>query len=197
MARKLSCLLGGVLCALWLAGCGYQFAAAGTGFPKDAKTIYVARFSNASRFTGVNDQFMRYVKDQIADHKRLQLVDNPKHADLVLTGEILRVDTRPVGFNGAMEANLYQQYMVVQAQLRDTHTKQVLWSNVMNSFNQFPTVSSTVITTSPVFLQQNLRSQDIANLPDLQVAQTQQAFSSQQMMTDMAKELYASMSEGF
>jgi Lipopolysaccharide-assembly len=197
LARKLSWLLGCMLGAMCLAGCGYQFAAAGTGFPKNAKTIYVARFSNTSRFTGVNDKFMRYLKDEIADHKRLQLVDSPKQADLVLTGDILSVDTRPTGFNNAMEASLYQQDMVVQAQLRDRHTKQVLWSNVMNSFDQFPTVSSTVITTSPTFLQQNLRSQDIASMPDLQVAQTQQAASTQQMMTDMARELYASMSEGF
>lgn len=182
---------------MWLAGCGYHFAASGSGLPSDSKTIYVARFGNNSRFTGVNDEFMRYVKDEIAEHKRLQLVDDPKQADLVLTGSVLRVDTMPVGFNGAMEASIYQQFMVVQAQLRDRKTKQVLWSNVLNSFDQFPTVSSTVVTTSPEFLQQNMRSQDIANLPDLQVARTQQGFSSQQMMTHMAKEIYASMSEGF
>jgi hypothetical protein len=186
-----------MLGALWLAGCGYQFAASGSGLPKDSKTIYVAHFSNISRFTGVNDEFMRYLKDEVAEHKRLQLVDDPKQADLVLSGSILRVDTMPVGFNGALEASIYQQFMVVQAQLSDRKTKQVLWSNVINSYDQFPTVSSTVITTSPEFLQQNMRSQDIANLPDLQVAQTQQGFSRQQMMTHMAKEIYASMSEGF
>jgi hypothetical protein len=197
LARTASCALGWMVGVLWLAGCGYQFAASGSGLPKDAKTIYVAHFGNSSRFTGVNDDFMRYIKDEIAEHKRLQLVDDPKQADLVLTGQVLRVDTLPVGYNGALEASLYQQFMVVQAQLKDRHTNQVLWSNVVNSFDQFPTVSSTVITTSPEFLQQNLRSQDIANLPDLQVAQTQQAFSSQQMMTRLAQEIYASMSEGF
>ena len=57
---------------LLLAGCGYHFASSGSGLPQDSKTIYVARFSNTSRFTGYNDQFMRYMKDQIAEHKRLQ-----------------------------------------------------------------------------------------------------------------------------
>ncbi len=197
MAKRVSCALGWMVGLMWLAGCGYHFAASGSGLPKDSKTIYVARFGNNSRFTGVNDEFMRYVKDEVAEHKRLQLVDDPKQADLVLSGSILRVDTMPVGFNGAMEASMYQQFMVVQAQLKDRRTKQVLWSNVLNSFDQFPTVSSTVVTTSPEFLQQNMRSQDIANLPDLQVAQTQQGFSKQQMMTHMAQEIYASMSEGF
>jgi len=187
-------LLGGLL---MLAGCGYHFASSGTGLPQDAKTIYVARFSNGSRFTGVNDQFMRYLKDQIAEHKRLQLVDDPKQADLVLSGQILRVDTAPVGFNSVSETSIYQQYMVVHAQLQDRHTDKMLWNNVLSSIDQFPTVSSTVITTSPEFLQQNLRSQDIANMPDLQVAQTQQAASSSQMMTRMAQSIYSAMSEGF
>jgi hypothetical protein len=87
--------------------------------------------------------------------------------------------------------------MVVRAQLQDRHTDKVLWSNVLSSIDQFPVVSSTVVTTSPQFLQQNLRSQDIANLPDIQVAQTQQAASSTQMMTKMAQNIYSAMSEGF
>lgn len=187
-------MLGVLLVA---SGCGYHFASAGSGLPQDAKTIYVARFSNTSRFTGYNDQFMRYMKDQIAEHKRLQLVDEPGQADLVLTGQILRVETTPAGFNGVSEASIYQQYMVVRAQLEDRHTDKVLWANVLSSIDQFPTVSSTVVTTSPEFLQQNLRSQDIANLPDIQVAQTQQAASSTQMMTKMAQSIYSAMSEGF
>ncbi len=187
-------MLGVLLLA---SGCGYHFASAGSGLPQDAKTIYVARFSNTSRFTGYNDQFMRYMKDQIAEHKRLQLVDEPAQADLLLTGQILRVETTPAGFNGVSEASIYQQYMVVRAQLEDRHTDKVLWANVLSSIDQFPTVSSTVVTTSPEFLQQNLRSQDIANLPDIQVAQTQQAASSTQMMTKMAQSIYSAMSEGF
>ena len=84
-----------------------------------------------------------------------------------------------------------------RAQLQDRHTDKVIWANVLNSIEQFPTVSSTVVTTSPEFLQQNLRSQDIANLPDIQVAQTQQAASSTLMMTKMAQNIYSAMSEGF
>jgi outer membrane lipopolysaccharide assembly protein LptE/RlpB len=186
-----------MLSALLLAGCGYHFASSGVGLPQDAKTIYVSRFTNISRFTGVNDQFMRYLKDQIAEHKRLLVVDEPSQADLVLSGQILRVDTSPVGFNGVSEASIYQQFIVVRAELQDRHTNKVLWANVLSSIDQFPVVSSTVVTTSPQFLQQNLRSQDIANLPDIQVAQTQQAASTTQMMTKMAQNIYSAMSEGF
>ncbi len=197
LTKAIRAWFAAMLSAMLLAGCGYQFASAGSGLPQNAKTIYVARFSNTSRFTGYNDQFMRYLKDEVAEHKRLQLVDEPSQADLVLSGQILRVDTAPVGFNGVSEASIYQQFMVVRAQLEDRHTDKVLWANVLSSIDQFPTVSSTVVTTSPEFLQQNLRSQDIANMPDIQVAQTQQAFSTSQMMTKMAQNIYSAMSEGF
>ena len=196
MAAKV-CFAAALGALLLLAGCGYHFASAGSGLPQDSKTIYVARFSNTSRFTGFDGVFMRYMKDQIAEHKRLQIVEEPAQADLVLSGQILRVNTAAVGFNGVSEASIYQQFMVVRAQLQDRRTDKVLWSNVPSSIDQFPTVSQTVVTTSPEFLQQNLRSQDIANLPNIQVAQTQQAASSTQMMTRMAQNIYSAMSEGF
>ena len=59
------------------------------GLPPQAKTIYVATFGNHTRFTGLNDEFMRYMKDEIANHKRLTVVDSPDGADLVLSGEVL------------------------------------------------------------------------------------------------------------
>jgi len=46
-------------------------------------------------------------------------------------------------------------------------------------------------------VQQNLRSRDIANMQDIQVAQTQAASSKEQAMQSLAQLLYSSMSEGF
>jgi hypothetical protein len=58
-------------------------------------------------------------------------------------------------------------------------------------------VSEAAVTTSPYFVQQNLRSQNIATMQDLQVAQTQQATSKEEAMQTLAQNLYSSMSEGF
>jgi hypothetical protein len=179
-------------------GCGYHFAAEGSGLPAQAKTIYVERFGNKSRFTGINDEFMRYLRDEIADHKRLELVDSASQADLVLRGDILFSGTQPISFNSVNEPTQYDQTISADATLTDTHSRQVLWSSHgVTATQHYSYVSQTVVTTSPIFLQQNLRSQDIAALPDIQVAQTQSASSKQQMMTELAQNLYASMSEGF
>ena len=180
------------------AGCGYHFAAEGSGLPPAAKSIYVAKFANRSRYTGINDEFMRYLDDEIADRKRLALVDNAADADLVLTGEIVFADQVPAAFNSASEPTIFSQSISADATLIDTHTHKVIWSTRgVSSTEQAPVVDQSVITTSPIFLQQNLRSQDIANLTDIQVAQTQNSASEEQMMQTLATNLYASMSEGF
>ena len=187
------------LLAIVAGGCGYHLAASGSGLPAQAKTIYVEKFTNRSRFTGLNDELMRYLKDEIADHKRLEVVDSPTAADLVLNGEVVSVsDTMPISANAVGEPTQYSESISANAALSDTRTHKVLWSSRgITGGQSYAVVSSTVVTTSPIFLRQNLRSQDIAQLPDAQLAQTQRSFSRGRMMEELAQNLYASMSEGF
>lgn len=188
----------GVL-AIVAGGCGYHLAASGSGLPAQAKTIYVEKFTNRSSYTGLNDEFMRYLKDEIADHKRLEVVDSPADADLVLNGEVVFIsDTIPLSANAVGEPTQYSESISANAALTDTHSKKVLWSSHgITGGQSYSSVASTVVTTSPIFLQQNLRSQDIARLPDIQLAQTQRGASRGQMLEQLAQNLYASMSEGF
>jgi hypothetical protein len=181
-----------------LAGCGYHFGAEGSGLPSQAKTIYVEKFTNKSRYTAMNDQFMRCLKDEIAQHKRLELVDNRGQADLVLSGELLYVTTVAQATNSVSEPIQYSQTLNANAQLTDEHTRQVIWSTSgLNANQQYAVVSSAVVTTSPVILQQNMRSQDFANLPDIQLAKTQYNFTREQSLENLAHSIYVSMSEGF
>ena len=184
--------------AMLAAGCGYRFAASGSGLPPSAKTIYVQPFGNRTRFTGINDEFMRHLKDEIADHSRLTLVDDPGAADLVLSGDILYVESLPASANPVSEPTSYTESISANATLADAHSHQVIWTSSGFSANEnVPVVASTVVTTSPVFLQQNMRSQDIAQLPDIQVAQTQRVATRDNMMDQLAENLYSSMAEGF
>jgi Lipopolysaccharide-assembly len=184
--------------AIVASGCGYHFAAEGSGLPPQAKTIYVEKFGNRTSQTGINDEFMRFVEDEIANHKRLALVDSESEADLILSGEIVFVDSLPTAFNSANEPLSYTQTISADASLIDAHDHKVIWaSRGLSSSENAPVVGESVVTTSPYFVQQNLRSQDIAKMQDIQVAQTQEASSKQQAMETLAQNLYASMSEGF
>lgn len=190
--------LGLVSLIATLAACGYHFGAGGSGLPPQAKTIYVEKFGNQSRYTGLDDQFDRYLKDEIAQHKRLQLVDDRGQADLVLSGEFFYHTTLAAATNAVSEPIDYTQTLNANAQLTDQHTKQVIWKSTgLSATDTYAIVANSVVTTSPEFLQQNLRSQDIANLPDIQLAKTQSDFSQSQMLQSLAQNVYVSMSEGF
>jgi Lipopolysaccharide-assembly len=181
-----------------VSGCGYHFAAEGSGLPPQAKSIYVEKFGNRTRHTGINDEFMRFVEDEIANHKRLALVDSASEADLVLSGDIVYADALPVAFNSASEPTIYTQTISADAKLIDNHDHKLVWATRgISSSQQTPVVGEAVVTTSPYFVQQNLRSRDIAGMQDIQVAQSQQASSQQQAMETLAQNLYSSMSEGF
>jgi hypothetical protein len=190
--------LGFLALAAAITGCGYHFGAEGSGLPPTAKTIYVERFTNRSRYNGLQDQFDRYLKDEIAQHKRLQLVDDKAEADLVLSGEFFYVNSLVVATNGVDEPVQSTETLNANAELVDQRTKQVIWrSTGLSATDTYAQVSSAAITTSPEFLQQNLRAQDISNMPDIQVAKTQADFSRQQNLQNLAQSVYVSMSEGF
>jgi hypothetical protein len=181
-----------------LSGCGYHFAGSGDALPSSAQTIYVQQFSNRTRVTGINDEFMRYLKDEIALHRRLKLVDNPADADLELTGYVRYAATTPVNFNSVLEPTIYNQSVEVAADLKDTHANKTIWTTRnVGSTQHTPILAQTVVTTTPTFLQQNLRGGDIAQMTDLQTAQSMTTASSDVLMQNLAKSLYAQMAEGF
>jgi hypothetical protein len=189
-------VLGVVMVFAW--GCGYHFAASGTGLPANAQTIYVKTFSNTSQVTGLNDEFTLYLKQEIANHKRLEVVDSPQAADLTLSGGISLETTFPLTFNSVSEPTQYSEMITIAAALEDNHTDKVIWSNNhITNMGAFPIVSQAVISTAPSFLQGNLRRQDIAQLPDMQVAAVEQHLTQQQMLQNLARSLYNSMSDGF
>ncbi len=192
-------LLGFVTAAaLFFSGCGYHFAASGDALPSSAQTIYVARFGNQTRVTGVNDEVMRYIKDEIDLHRRLKIVDSPDSADLELSGDVRFVNYTPTNFNSALEPTQYTQSVVLSAMLRDMHTKKTIWtSNNISAGEHTPVVPQTTVTTTPTFLQQNLRSNDIAGLTDIQTAQAETSAYRDVMMQRLAQNLYAQMADGF
>jgi len=119
-------------------------------------------------------------------------------ADLELSGEVRFAVQTPVNFNSALEPTQYNQNVIVSATLKDLRAKKTIWrTNNVAAGGSAPVVATTVVATTPTFLQQNLRGNDIANLTDIQTAQTQTAGARDLMMQTFAKNLYSEMAEGF
>lgn len=84
--------------------------------------------------------------------------------------------------------------MSVEAKLVSNDSGKILWSsNSISSSVSVPVVSQAIVPTTPQFLRQNLRGSDLVNMPDLQVAATQQSVAGQQLMSQAANELYTDM----
>jgi len=194
---RISAALAIVLMGLAGAGCGYTFSAADT-LPPSAHTIYVARFTNATTVTGIQDVFMRYMKDEIARHARLELVDDPAQADLELSGTIMGAEPYPAALNAVGEPTIYNLSMAVNATLTDRKANKVLWRGTnITSQQQYAMVPQAVLVTSPQFLRHNFRSNDIAQLTDSQTQITQAGVARDEAMTQVAQNVYAGMASGF
>jgi hypothetical protein len=189
-------ILGVLLLAVTLQGCSLRFAANGT-LPDSAKTVCVDRFTNNTRVPGVNDQFMLSLKQEISSRDRLVVVDDQTDADLILSGSVLYYGTSTKTSNSVAEPLDYADTLTVAASLVDRKTGKVIWStNGISSNAMVPVVSQAIIPTTPQFLRQNLRGEDLANMPDIQVAASQQATTKTQLMSQEASELYTDMAWG-
>ncbi len=197
-SRNIARAVAWILAAILSSSCGYHFASSGSALPSSANSIYVARFKNKSRVTGVDAELDRSIKDEIARHDRLALADAADQADLELTGTVRAVEEFPAAYNPVVEPLVYNQMLVIDAQLTERKTRKVLWSvRGLSSQVQFAVVPQAVVPTSSQFLQGNLRARDVALLPDEQLAATQRASSRDQTLANIAHDLYAGMSEGF
>jgi hypothetical protein len=82
--------------------------------------------------------------------------------------------------------------------LKDLRNNRVIWSvSSLGNLQHEPVVAQAVVPTLPTFVQGNLRGSDVAKMTDIQVASTQGALGQDTMMQNVAKNLYASMAEGF
>ena len=194
---RIKLAIAGLLATMIAAGCGYTFSSADS-LPPTARTIYVATFRNTTNVTGIQDVFMRYMKDEIAKHDRLQLVDDPGQADLELNGAIAGAEPFPGAMNAVGEPTIYNVFLQVNATLVDRKTSKVLWSgNNITSQQQYAVVPQAVLATSPQFLRHNFRSTDIQQLTDSQTQITQGGVARQEAMTQVAQNVYAGMVSGF
>jgi hypothetical protein len=189
-------LLGALLLTVAAQGCTIRFAANGA-LPDSAKTVCIDRFTNNTRVPGVNDQFTLSLKQVISSHDRLVVVDEHTDADLILGGTVIYYGTGAKTSNSVSEPLDYVDTLTVAANLVDRKTGKVIWSTKgISSNSSVPVVSQAIIPTTPQFLRQNLRGEDLANMSDIQVAASQQSTTKGQLMSQEASELYTDMAWG-
>jgi hypothetical protein len=125
-------LLPFALCLLSFAffSCGYHVAGTGTSatLPTAIKTIAIPAFSNVTVRYKLTSYLPEAITREFISRTRYRVVSDPKEADAVLTGTVLRFDSYPTAVDQKTgRPSAIQAIVSMQLTLRDRATGAVLF----------------------------------------------------------------------
>jgi len=125
-------LLPFALCFLPFAfsSCGYHVAGRGTSdvLPTNIKTIAIPAFTNVTVRYKLTSYLPAAITREFISRTRYKVVNDPKDADAVLTGAVVRFDSSPTTFDPATgRASAILAIVTMQITLRDRATNAVLF----------------------------------------------------------------------
>jgi hypothetical protein len=184
---------------LGLVDCGYHFPGEGRTLPGGATTIYVAKFDNRTRDPGLENYLLESMQAEVARRGQFALMEDRSAAQLALEGTILSLETRPLAFTASDQAVQYQTFMTISAALKNTQTGQIVWRiAALRESDSYGAVANTVVTDSPDFLAgSTLNPNDLAQLSDVQLSESQQREALDRVLENTSRDLYNSMVENF
>jgi hypothetical protein len=184
---------------LGLANCGYNFPGEGRTLPGGATSIYIAKFDNRTRDAGLENYLLESLQAEVSRRGQFALTKERSGAQLALEGTILSLETRPVAFSSNDEAVGYQTFITISAALKDTKSGNVAWRiSALRESDSYGAVANTVVTDSPQYLSSSgLNPNDLAQLSDVQLSESQQGEALDRVLQNTSRDLYNSMVEDF
>ncbi|MGH9407744.1 MAG: LPS assembly lipoprotein LptE [Terriglobia bacterium] len=144
--------------------CGYQAGGRGALIPPDVQTVAVPLFKNETPQFKIEQRLTAAVTEQLIERTRYRVVQRTAGADAVLNGTVTEIRQGAVTFNPKTgSATTLQIEVVAGVELRDLHTKKVIFSNPRYVFReeyQISPTASTLIEEDPAALER--LSQDFA-----------------------------------
>src|SRR6266849_7160075 len=110
--------------------CGYHVAGNGTAatIPKNIKTIAIPAFANVTTRYKLTSYLPAAITRELISRTRYQVVNDPRDADAILTGAVVRFDSYPLTLDPATaRASTIQTIVTMQITLRDRATNAVLF----------------------------------------------------------------------
>jgi hypothetical protein len=182
-----------------LLDCGYHFPGQGTVLPGGGTKIYVKKFDNKTRDPGLENEVLEALQSEVTRRGQFKLTPDAATADVVLEGAITGLETRPVAFSGSDQALQYETYMTVTAALRNPHTGKLVWRvAALRENDSYGAVPDTVVVGSSQFQQQStLNQNDLAQLTDVQLSESQRQEALERVLDNISRDLYNAMVENF
>jgi len=181
------------------AACGYHFPGQASTLPGGASRVYVARFENRTRSPGLENDVLEALESEVTRRGQLALVPDASSADLILEGAINSLEVRPIAFSNSDEAVQYETVMTLSAGLRNPKTGAIVWRvAALRENDSYGAISQTVVASSSQFLQQStLNANDLNQLTDVQLSESQRREALDRVLENTSRDLYNSMVEGF
>ena len=116
--------------AFAIAACGYHIAGHSTSdvLPTNVKTIAIPAFANVTIRYKLTSYLPAAITREFISRTRYQVVNDPKDADAILTGAVVRFDSYPTTFDPKTgRASAIQTIVTMRITLRDRATNAVLF----------------------------------------------------------------------
>lgn len=187
-----------ILLCFAILGCGYHFPGEATVLPGGGTTLYVAPFTNQTSQAGLENEMRNAIEDEIARRGNFSLVAMSE-ADVVLGGVLRSLRYRPIAFSNTDEALQYETVLTISASLRDTRNDGVVWrvSNLRQSDSYGSSLGTVVVQSSQFQEQSTLNEQNLGQLTDVQLSETQKREALERVLENTSRDLYNSMVEDF
>ena len=181
-----------------LGGCGYQWVGQSSLLPKDAQTVYVEPFINRSRDIGLEKQLTSALRGEFYRRGQLRVVDASEQADIILSGVVRSLETSVASVNRNDEVLQYISVLSLDATLRRREPNEILWRGQALRLAELQVGSrAAVVTTSSEFRTNTLNTNDVRNMTDIQLSESDRRDVREKLMERFAKELHQRLMEMF
>ncbi|HET9917088.1 MAG TPA: LPS assembly lipoprotein LptE [Candidatus Binatia bacterium] len=191
-------LLPAAVALLALGGCGYQWVGQSSMLPKDAQTVYVEPFIGRSRDIGLEKELTSALRSEFYRRGQLRVVDAVEQADIILSGVVRSFETSVASVNRQDEVLQYVSVLVLDATLRRREPNEILWRGQALRLAELQAGSrAAVVTTSSEFRTNALNTNDVRNMTDIQLSESERRDVRDKLMERFAKELHQRIMEMF
>ena len=181
-----------------LPACGYTVIGQQTRVPGDIRSVAVGEFRNESRQQGLGKTLAFAVEREFYEHGTLPLRERSGEGEGLISGTIREFKTRPVSFNSADEALQYEAKLVLDVVLTRRSDGAILWRGKrMQAIEDYSVNRETVVPSSSQFQQGTLDFANLADLTDIQLAETEKQRAIQRMVRSIARDVHDRILDDF
>jgi hypothetical protein len=190
---RVACLALAVLPA-----CGYTLAGQQTRVAGDIRSVAVGNFDNQSRQIGLDKVLAFAVEREFYQQGSLPVHEQPAEGEGVISGTIREFKTRPVAFDADDDALQYEAKLVLDVVLTRQSDGAVLWKGSrMQAIEDYSVSRQTVVPSSSQFQQGTLDFANLADLTDIQLAETEKQRAIERMVRSIARDVHDRILDDF